>query len=133
MCMPIRKRKSRFAGLLQSPLTDSNRRPPPYHGASTATGRNRRQRFPACLSRFAAAAFATGCHPLRPLGSINAPQYVADYGYIAPALRLMPHASGGHNAGAELYRRRTCPRLAALDGPKGGGGGGRPQGPPELP
>ena len=30
-CKPIRKRKSGFAGLLQSPLTDSNRRPPPYH------------------------------------------------------------------------------------------------------
>jgi hypothetical protein len=29
--------------------------------------------------------------------------------------------SGGHNAGAEWYRRRTCPRLAGLDGSKGGG------------
>src|SRR6059036_3252410 len=26
------KKKPRFAGPLQSPLTDSNRRPPPYHG-----------------------------------------------------------------------------------------------------
>jgi hypothetical protein len=31
--------------LWQSPLTDSNRRPPPYHGTTQATGRNRRQRF----------------------------------------------------------------------------------------
>src|SRR6266498_6027751 len=29
-------RKPRFAGTLQSPLTDSNRRPPPYHGKPTA-------------------------------------------------------------------------------------------------
>jgi hypothetical protein len=30
-CKWARKKKGRFAGLLQSPLTDSNRRPPPYH------------------------------------------------------------------------------------------------------
>src|SRR5688572_1735281 len=28
--------RHRLAGLLQSPLTDSNRRPPPYHGGSQA-------------------------------------------------------------------------------------------------
>src|SRR6266545_767936 len=31
--------------LYRSPLTDSNRRPPPYHGIPAATGRNPRQRF----------------------------------------------------------------------------------------
>jgi hypothetical protein len=30
LCKCNRKKKPRFAGLLQSPLTDSNRRPPPY-------------------------------------------------------------------------------------------------------
>src|SRR5512133_3695672 len=30
-CNSIRQAKVRYAGLLQSPLTDSNRRPPPYH------------------------------------------------------------------------------------------------------
>jgi hypothetical protein len=30
----------------KSPLTDSNRRPPPYHALQSATGRNPRQRFP---------------------------------------------------------------------------------------
>src|SRR5438132_10912509 len=35
------KTKAAFAGLLQSPLTDSNRRPPPYHALQTATGRSR--------------------------------------------------------------------------------------------
>jgi hypothetical protein len=32
-------------GFSSSPLTDSNRRPPPYHGTTQATGRNPRQRF----------------------------------------------------------------------------------------
>ena len=32
--------RSRFPALLQSPLTDSNRRPPPYHALRSATGRN---------------------------------------------------------------------------------------------
>ena len=31
------QRARRFAGLLQSPLTDSNRRPPPYHGGALPT------------------------------------------------------------------------------------------------
>src|SRR5712691_5801851 len=33
--------KARFPGLLQSPLTDSNRRPPPYHAIQTAIGDSR--------------------------------------------------------------------------------------------
>src|SRR5205823_459243 len=37
--------KRRRAGRLESPLTDSNRRPPPYHALLSATGRNPRQRF----------------------------------------------------------------------------------------
>jgi hypothetical protein len=43
-CKSIRTKKARFPDLLQSPLTDSNRRPPPYHGTTQATGRNPRQR-----------------------------------------------------------------------------------------
>src|SRR2546427_9309933 len=31
---PLRQQKRPFAGLLLSPLTDSNRRPPPYHESS---------------------------------------------------------------------------------------------------
>jgi hypothetical protein len=48
-----RPRKSRFAGLLQSPLTDSNRRPPPYHGgfgASRAYTRDHSGRTFSCKS-----------------------------------------------------------------------------------
>jgi hypothetical protein len=44
-CNRTRSRKREFAGILQSPLTDSNRRPPPYHGLDAASGRNPRQRF----------------------------------------------------------------------------------------
>jgi hypothetical protein len=44
-CKRIRTQKHLLAGSLQSPLTDSNRRPPPYHGTSQATGGSPRQRF----------------------------------------------------------------------------------------
>jgi hypothetical protein len=57
-----------------SPLTDSNRRPPPYHADPVATGRNRRQRFWLESAVLGASAFATGCHWLRPLCSISAPR-----------------------------------------------------------
>jgi hypothetical protein len=40
---------------------------------SAATGRNPRQRFSPISAVFGAAPFATTCHRLRPLGSINAP------------------------------------------------------------
>jgi len=60
-------------GISLSPLTDSNRRPPPYHVFLAATGRNRRQRFAPFWALWAALPFATDCHQLRPLGSINAP------------------------------------------------------------
>ena len=43
--------EDQFTGTLQSPLTDSNRRPPPYHGGSGAvlavTAGHSRSRFPA--------------------------------------------------------------------------------------
>src|SRR5918996_5465396 len=69
-----------FAGLSKSPLTDSNRRPPslPFWGHGnwsqpTATVFAR-------LSRFRPLPFATDCHWLRPLGSINAPSRVVSLG-----------------------------------------------------
>jgi hypothetical protein len=36
-CKQIRDEKAQFTGLLQSPLTDSNRRPPPYHPSPAGT------------------------------------------------------------------------------------------------
>jgi hypothetical protein len=63
----------RICGDFISPLTDSNRRPPPYHADPAATGRNLRQRFLPDSGPSATGPFATGCHWLRPLGSMNAP------------------------------------------------------------
>jgi hypothetical protein len=39
------KEKAPRGALLQSPLSDSNRRPPPYHGTTQASVRNPRQRI----------------------------------------------------------------------------------------
>ena len=54
LCKWSREKRSRFTGTLQSPLTDSNRRPPPYHGGSQAvlagTAGHSRSRF-SCKSR----------------------------------------------------------------------------------
>src|SRR5215210_2059134 len=47
------KQKASYAGILQSPLPDSNRRPPPYHGTSPATARNPRQRIRLVWADFA--------------------------------------------------------------------------------
>jgi hypothetical protein len=48
-------------------------RPPPYLFGGPATGRNPWQRFWLVRAVFGAIPFATGCHRLRPLCSINAP------------------------------------------------------------
>ena len=68
-------------GILRSPLTDSNRRPPPSHADPAATGRTSRQRFSPVRAVFAAVPFATDCDRLRPLGSIKAPSFVARSDY----------------------------------------------------
>jgi hypothetical protein len=75
-------------GFLQSPLTDSNRRPPPYHADPAATGRKRRQRFWRDSAVFTAARFATACHRLQPRGSIKAPSFVVNVGDTPKSLRL---------------------------------------------
>jgi hypothetical protein len=67
---------TRVQRLLQSPLTDSNRRPPPYHPSPGATGCNPRQRFPRVFASFGRGRFATDCHCLQPRGSIRAPSFV---------------------------------------------------------
>jgi hypothetical protein len=69
----------------QSPLTDSNRRPPPYHALPAATGRNQRQRFWLVLGASGSRRFATGCHRLQPRGSIKAPSLVVREGDSGPA------------------------------------------------
>ena len=76
MRIELIKEKPRFAGTLQSSLTDSNRRPPPYHGTPSATGRNPRQPFSPAFAVSALPRFATDCHWLQPRGSIKAPSFV---------------------------------------------------------
>ena len=46
------KQNSLFAGLYRSPLTDSNRRPPPYHGGALPTELRGRRRGVYPVSRF---------------------------------------------------------------------------------
>ncbi len=61
---------------IKSPLTDSNRRPPPYHRSSRVTERSRAQRFPPRFRGFGGERVAVGCAGLRPLCSTTAPRYV---------------------------------------------------------
>jgi hypothetical protein len=70
------KEKAQVAGPLQSPLTDSNRRPPPYHGTSHPTGGNPWQRFALVFAVSAPVPFAPDCQRLHPRGSIKAPSHV---------------------------------------------------------
>jgi hypothetical protein len=63
----------RLRGFSRSPLTDSNRRPPPYHVLLVAAGHNWRQRFRLVLARSPPIRFATACYRLQPRGSIKAP------------------------------------------------------------
>ena len=72
--VPAKQAKSR------SPLTDSNRRPPPYHALEMAMARNPRQRLRLVLGVSARSRFATGCHRLQPRGSIKAPSLVGSRG-----------------------------------------------------
>jgi hypothetical protein len=84
----------------RSPLTDSNRRPPPYHALVAATGRNRRQRFWLVFAVSPAGRFASGCDRLQPRGSIKAPSAVVYIGdELAPALRRCAPRSGGRGGG----------------------------------
>src|SRR5919201_1454017 len=53
-------------GFCESPLTDSNRQPPPYHGGSFANGYNQYQTIASSCAVCGAGAFANGCHRLRP-------------------------------------------------------------------
>jgi hypothetical protein len=77
-CFTLRQLQSAdLQALCASPLTDSNRRPPPYHAIQTAAGGSRRQRFPVSSSHFRASGGPNLCHPLRPLCSITVPSQSA--------------------------------------------------------
>jgi hypothetical protein len=105
-CTPLRQQKRPFCWPFKSPLTDSNRRPPPYHVLPSATGRNPRQRFWLVLAASAPIRFATDCHRLQPRGSIKAPSDVASSSYCA--LKGWPPVAtaGLHKAPRRGNRRR---------------------------
>jgi hypothetical protein len=107
-CNSSRPKKPRFARLLQSPLTDSNRRPPPYHGTPHATGRNPRQRISHVCAVLGVLPFASGCHPLRPLGSIKAPSSVVCCGYEAQPspTKATPRVASSGTVGAHRLPAR---------------------------
>jgi hypothetical protein len=67
------ERKWALAGTFQSPLTDSNRRPPPYHPGSPATGCKYRRLVARNRAAFEPVVVALICGGLRPLCSTNAP------------------------------------------------------------
>jgi hypothetical protein len=109
ICKSIRVEGAPFAATLQSPLTDSNRRPPPYHIAVSATGRNPRQRFWLVSALFSLGAFATVCRWLRPLGSTNAPssKRVREALFEGRALAAAP-SGGVSEAPAEAHEQRLA-------------------------
>jgi hypothetical protein len=89
--------------LSKSPLTDSNRRPPPYHVLPEATGGSRWQWISLVVAVSRASRFAAGCHRLQPRGSIKAPSlYVLSPFQIAEAenARMRPAPES-----AEVFRR----------------------------
>jgi hypothetical protein len=69
--------RTHLQGFYRSPLTDSNRRPPPYHAIQTATGGSQWQRFGARSSHFRPFGEPNVCQRLRPLCSITVPSQSA--------------------------------------------------------
>jgi hypothetical protein len=72
----LAKQRARSAGLLQSPLPDSNRETPPYHVGPAANGGDPARRFRPIFARSRRAGLATTCIPLQPLCSTSAPRFV---------------------------------------------------------
>jgi hypothetical protein len=90
--------------LRKSPLTDSNRRPPPYHALVAPSGRNPRQGFWLDFPAFAPQRFATGCHRLQTGGSIRAPYLVVTIG------RLLLQRTCADQRDSATDRPRSVPR-----------------------
>ena len=100
-------------GFCASPLTDSNRRPPPYHVLPDATGGRRWQRNSLVFAVPRASRFAAGCHRLRPRGSITAPSVSAKLRVERPAVGCLQVAALGAFTPREDSQR--CRR--SFDGP----------------
>jgi hypothetical protein len=101
--------------LLQSPLTDSNRRPPPYHGTSQATGGSRWQRIWPVFAVCGPERFAADCRRLQPRGSIKAPSAARRMSHQITAMNLCAYIVRCVRRGAS--RARTIEQLAAPSRP----------------
>jgi hypothetical protein len=111
------ERKHVFAGAFRSPLTDSNRRPPPYHALLTATGRNRRQRFWLVYAVSERVRFATRCHRLQPRGSKRAPSSVVRFGYATGArwVAMLPQRVSGAVRSPAIFRQaKRCRAMGVV-------------------
>jgi len=136
------KEKAPFAGILQIPLTDSNRRPPPYHGGSGAesafTPGHPRPRSPCksvaqsvSLMSAGDGACSTSCTRLVPAWRCLFVQHVTA---MSAQVRRRPSPSRPAASGAlrasRVHTRRLSPRRdrpgALARGRFGGGRQGRP-------
>jgi hypothetical protein len=110
MCKSFPKEKACFAGLFESPLTDSNRRPPPYHGLAAAVGCNWTRLFAGHSGCVPYTRVAGCCPRLPPPVSINAPCFSALSALDIPSARSWGESSDGgrvqeRGPGAALDRR----------------------------
>jgi hypothetical protein len=85
--------KSYLAATFPKPSDGLEPSTPPYHAPRSATGRNPWQRFWLVRAVFGAIPFATGCHRLRPLCSINVPCLGVHEGNTRPGFRQTPTLS----------------------------------------
>ena len=96
-CLANRQSPSAYLQALSvSPLTASNRRPPPYHAEVVATGGNQWQRFWLVCAVSRAFRVAIGCHWLHPRGSIKAPFRVICLGNAPVARSVVVSPQSGH-------------------------------------
>src|SRR5437764_11630064 len=103
------KQKAPIAGPLQSPLTDSNRRPPPYHGTSHATSGSRWQRISLVFAVSRGDRFASNCRRLQPRGSTKAPSSARGHGRE----RKVASREARAHTRAPVARKGLRPRLSA--------------------
>src|SRR2546428_7613234 len=94
----------------RSPLTDSNRRPPPYRDA---TGGSRSQRISLVFAVSRAGRFAADCHRLQPRGSIKAPSAALRVSNLLPSTRSAYHVRATDHRDEPLPVRRSWRAVGA--------------------
>jgi hypothetical protein len=77
---------------------------PPHHALGLATSRNPRQRFWLIRAILGPSQFATSCHQLRPLGSINAPSLTLHPTLGIPGANRVPEGRDVHDSSSALLQ-----------------------------